>query len=70
MGYFVEVGISEEKCIGLSACGACVKVCPVSIFEKQGDRPQVADKNVDECILCDQCLERCEPDAISIDKKY
>lgn len=70
MGYFVEVGISQDKCVGLDACGACVKVCPVGIFQAQGDRPQVVEKNVDECILCDQCLEGCRPGAISIGKNY
>ncbi|MBU1155372.1 MAG: ferredoxin [Proteobacteria bacterium] len=70
MGYFVEVLISEDKCVGVEACGVCVKVCPVSIFEDQGGMTVIVAKNEDECIMCDQCLDKCEPGAITINKKY
>ncbi|MBU1276626.1 MAG: 4Fe-4S binding protein [Proteobacteria bacterium] len=70
MGYFVEVEISPDKCAGLQECGACVKVCPVNIFEKRGGMPGVVATNEDECILCDLCLDECAPGAITIGKKY
>ncbi len=49
---------------------ACVRVCPVNIFEKDGQRPRVVAANEDECILCDQCRQECAPGAITIGKKY
>ena len=70
MGYFVEVSIAQDQCLGLKDCGACVRVCPVNIFEKDGQRPRVATANEDECILCDQCRQECAPGAITIAKKY
>jgi ferredoxin len=70
MGYFVEIAVNPNKCVGLQACGACVKVCPVSIFARQDDMPVIVAKNEDECILCDMCVNECAPDAITINKTY
>ncbi|MCF8040957.1 MAG: hypothetical protein K9K65_07650 [Desulfarculaceae bacterium] len=70
MGYFIEVGIIEDRCIGIDECGACIKVCPVKIFEGKNGIPLIVSKNEDECILCDQCLAECTKKAISISKKY
>ena len=70
MGYFVEIDIEQEKCVGIKECGACVRVCPVSIFADEGGRPVTVPRNEDECILCDMCLNECRPEAITISKKY
>ncbi|MBV1737527.1 MAG: ferredoxin [Desulfarculus sp.] len=56
--------------MGIDDCGECVKVCPVRIFEGEHGIPSIVQGNEDECILCDQCLEGCAKDAISISKKY
>lgn len=70
MGLFIAVDIIEDRCIGIDDCGACIKVCPVNIFEGKHGVPQIISKNEDECILCDQCLQECANDAITITKKY
>ena len=70
MGYFVEIDIAKDKCVGTKECGACIKVCPVNIFEEKDGMPTTIPKNEDECILCDLCLDKCTPNAISISKKY
>lgn len=68
-GLFVRVEVSEERCVGIAACGKCLPACPVSIFIARGDRIRVQEE--DECILCDLCLEACRPyDAIWIVKLY
>lgn len=70
MSEFIRVEIDAAKCVGIGECGACVQVCPVNIFEREGDRPWIAEQNEDECILCEQCLEACTPDAVSIHRLY
>jgi len=70
MGYFVEIAIAEDKCVGLKECGACVRACPVNIFAEKDGLPVTVPKNEDECILCNLCMDECAPDAISISKKY
>jgi len=70
MGIFVKITIDGETCIGSEVCGKCVDVCPVSIFKPHTGVPIIAPEYEDECILCNVCLESCEPSAISIQKLY
>ena len=70
MGLFVSLKIDVERCIGVSRCGKCLKVCPVKIFAIGDEHPVSIAENEDECTLCDLCLEVCKPDAIRICKLY
>mgnify|MGYP003428621868 CR=1 FL=1 len=67
---FIRVDVDMNACVGIARCGGCVRVCPVSIFRKKGDQPEVVGKNLDECILCELCLQSCKPGAITIRKLY
>ena len=67
---FIDVRVDMATCAGIAQCGGCVRVCPVSIFQKIGDQPVIVEKNLDECILCELCLQSCTPGAITIRKLY
>jgi len=67
---FIRVDIDMTACAGIAQCGGCVRVCPVGIYQKKGDEPAVVEKNQDECILCELCLQACQPHAIAIRKLY
>ena len=67
---FIRVDVNMSVCAGIAQCGGCVRVCPVSIFKKNDDKPAVVEKNLDECILCELCLQSCKPGAITIRKLY
>jgi len=67
---FIRVDVNMISCVGIAGCGGCLRVCPVGIFEKNGDMPVVVEKNLDECILCELCLQACKPAAITIRKLY
>ena len=70
MGIFVNLKIDLKRCLGISRCGECLKVCPVKIFDNGDEHPVSIAENEDECTLCDLCLDVCEPDAIRICKLY
>jgi len=70
MGLFITVNIDAAHCAGLDACGRCVDVCPVAVFEKKDLKPAVVGGNEDECTLCDLCLDVCQPGCIHITKEY
>jgi NAD-dependent dihydropyrimidine dehydrogenase PreA subunit len=57
------VTLDEDKCEG---CEECVDVCPVEVFEMEGDIS--VPVNADECLGCDSCVEVCEPGAITIEE--
>ena len=70
MSEFIRVEIDMDRCIGINECGKCVRVCPVNIFEAEGEKPAIVEQNQDECTLCNLCLEECTPDAVVIVKLY
>ena len=70
MGIFIKVRIDDKKCLGPEKSGECVRICPVNIFETRQKRVVVREENEDECILCNLCLDKCLPCAISIEKLY
>jgi NAD-dependent dihydropyrimidine dehydrogenase PreA subunit len=70
MGIFIKVKIDQEKCLGIKRSGHCVNICPVNIFEAMEDRVIINEENEDECTLCGLCLQKCEPGAIFIEKRY
>ena len=70
MGDFIQIELEEEKCLGITDCGICTKVCPVNIFKAGESKPIIVSDNEDECTLCNLCLEECKPNVIHIIKKY
>mgnify|MGYP001043545509 FL=1 len=67
---FIRVDINTAACVGIAQCGGCVRVCPVGIFKKNADAPEIVAANQDECILCELCLQACTPQAIAVRKLY
>ena len=72
MAMFIRVDVDNsivEKTAGLA--DKLVEVCPVKIF-KAGSSPNsvdVVEENVDECTLCDLCMQA-SPDGVRVVKLY
>jgi len=45
-------------------------VCPVAIFDASGDTLRIVEENLDECVLCDLCLEVGPKGAVQVRKLY
>lgn len=61
-GHFVEV---DQECI---ACGKCVAICPMNVFEINENTSQPV--NEQDCIHCSLCQEACLKQAISINHNF
>lgn len=72
MAMFIRVDVDNNivaKTPGLA--GKLVEVCPVKIF-KLGEKPnevEVVEENVDECTLCDLCMQA-SPEGVRVIKLY
>ena len=72
MAMFIRVDVDNsivEKTAGLA--DKLVEVCPVKIF-KAGSSPNsvdIVEENVDECTLCDLCMQA-SPDGVRVVKLY
>jgi NAD-dependent dihydropyrimidine dehydrogenase PreA subunit len=68
---FIAVEVDEAVAADSEAARKLAEVCPVDIFS-QGDegRLEIVDENLDECVLCDLCVEAAPPGAVRIVKLY
>jgi NAD-dependent dihydropyrimidine dehydrogenase PreA subunit len=46
------------------------EVCPVGIFDASGATLRIVEENLDECVLCDLCLEAAPEGGVQIRKLY
>jgi NAD-dependent dihydropyrimidine dehydrogenase PreA subunit len=44
--------------------------CPVDIYANAGGRVEVVHENVDECILCELCIQASPPGTVRVHKLY
>jgi NAD-dependent dihydropyrimidine dehydrogenase PreA subunit len=45
-------------------------VCPVDIFRDADGRVETVPENLDECVLCELCLEAAPPGGVVVKKLY
>ncbi|HEY5658679.1 MAG TPA: hypothetical protein VIY27_12900 [Myxococcota bacterium] len=69
-GLFIDVRVDPRVAKDPETGRKLEEVCPVGIFEMNEQELRVVEKNVDECVLCDLCLEVAPKDGVIIDKLY
>jgi NAD-dependent dihydropyrimidine dehydrogenase PreA subunit len=70
-GLFIDVQVSAGAAKDAKLVAKLVEVCPVDIFEQDGDGAlAIADANLDECTLCDLCVEAAPDGAVKVVKLY
>ena len=72
MGMFIRVDVDNsivEKSAGLAE--KLVEVCPVKIFKAGAgaNSVEIVEDNVDECTLCDLCMQA-SPEGVRVVKLY
>jgi NAD-dependent dihydropyrimidine dehydrogenase PreA subunit len=69
MGIFIQISV-DEKQFSPDMSRQIVRVCPVDIFEMDGERLTVKPEQEDECTLCRLCLDAAPAGALTILKTY
>jgi NAD-dependent dihydropyrimidine dehydrogenase PreA subunit len=46
------------------------EVCPVDIFAASDSGVEIVEGNLDECVLCDLCVDAAPDDAVRVVKLY
>ena len=71
MPMFVHVEVDAEAAADTDLAAKLVEVCPVNIFEQDGDgKCVVVEENEDECVLCDLCIEAAPEGRVRVIKLY
>ena len=56
-GIFIDVEIDEAVASDADLAAKLAEVCPVDIFASVDGRAEVVRENLDECVLCELCLD-------------
>ena len=68
---FIDVKVSDAVASDAGLVAKLVEVCPVGIFEKGSDNGlTIVEENLDECTLCDLCIEVAPEGGVAIVKLY
>jgi ferredoxin-like protein FixX len=71
VGIFIEVRVTEDAALDRAVAKRLVEVCPVNIFgEAEDGKLEIIEESVDECTLCELCLDAAAPGAVRVVKLY
>ena len=69
-GLFIDVEVSDAAARDVELAKKLAEVCPVGIFEAGEGRVGILEKNLDECVLCDLCIQAAPDGAVRVVKLY
>ena len=69
-GVFIRVDVDESVHGDAELVRKLEEACPVDIFAAADGRVEIVDENLDECVLCELCLDAAPPGAVRVVKRY
>ena len=67
---FIDIEVADDAAGDVELAGKLEEVCPVDIYAVGEDGVRIVDENVDECVLCELCVEAAPPGAVRVVKRY
>jgi NAD-dependent dihydropyrimidine dehydrogenase PreA subunit len=69
-GLFIDVEVSEEIANDAEMAQKLTDACPVDIYSHKDGKVEVVEENLDECILCELCVQAAPPGSVKVKKLY
>ena len=69
-GLFIDVEVADEVRADIELAKKLEEVCPVDIYAEKYGRAQVIEQNLDECVLCELCVNAAPPGTVRVKKLY
>jgi NAD-dependent dihydropyrimidine dehydrogenase PreA subunit len=69
-GVFIDVEVDDSAANDAELAKRLEEACPVDIFSAEGGRVGLVRENLDECVLCNLCVDASPPDTVRIIKLY
>jgi NAD-dependent dihydropyrimidine dehydrogenase PreA subunit len=69
-GIFIEVDVDDSVAADVELARKLEEVCPVDIFQATDSGVEIAEENVDECVLCELCLDAAPDGSVTVRKLY
>jgi NAD-dependent dihydropyrimidine dehydrogenase PreA subunit len=67
---FINVEVSDEVAGDAALAAKLAEVCPVDIFEVVDGRVAIVEDNLDECVLCQLCMNAAPAGSVRVIKLY
>ena len=67
---FIGIEVDDSVAGDAALAAKLDEVCPVSIFDGSGGSVDIVEKNIDECILCELCIQASPKGAVAVHKLY
>ena len=69
-GLFIDVEVDESVAADPELAAKLAEVCPVDIFTADEGRLEIVQENLDECVLCELCINAAPPGTVKVIKLY
>ncbi len=70
-GMFIDVKVADAVAADAAMAKKLTEVCPVNIFKQAGNGTlEIVEANLDECTLCDLCVQAAPAGTVQIVKLY
>ncbi|MEX2196670.1 MAG: hypothetical protein WD844_15425 [Thermoleophilaceae bacterium] len=69
-GLFIDVEVADEVRGDAELAKRLEDACPVDIYAAKDGGVEVVDANLDECILCELCVQAAPPGGVVVKKLY
>jgi NAD-dependent dihydropyrimidine dehydrogenase PreA subunit len=69
-GLFIDVEVSDEIRGDAEIAQKLADACPVDIFANKDGKVEIVEENLDECILCELCVQAAPPGTVRVKKLY
>ena len=67
---FIDVRVDQAQARNALLARKLEEVCPVSIFRATDSGVEIVEENLDECVLCDLCVQAAPDGAVTVVKLY
>jgi NAD-dependent dihydropyrimidine dehydrogenase PreA subunit len=67
---FIAVELEESAARDRELAAKLEEVCPVDIFRATDARVEIVEENLDECVLCELCINAAPAGAVRVVKLY
>jgi NAD-dependent dihydropyrimidine dehydrogenase PreA subunit len=68
---FIKVEMTPKVVADRDLAKKLAEVCPVNIFGTDDDgKATIVEENLDECVLCDLCVQAAPPGGVRVVKLY
>lgn len=67
---FIGIEVDQKVAGDPDLAAKLEEVCPVDIYADEGGKVGIVEENVDECVLCELCLDAAPGGSVRVKKLY